>query len=174
MQVFPKNVVLKAAFSFLDKGFFFFKTGENDALLLQLTIRETAKETPQELIENFSDTLLETYLRDILEKENKIIRETIVEKAINGPLDQNNFVTFDSENMNQNNSNNLNQQKNEIDFNKDIDDILKEIENDPDLKIDQAEIEKILKEIEEESALEKPKVTVDMSGLKKAKDQFKK
>jgi CBS-domain-containing membrane protein len=39
----------------------------------------------------------------------------------------------------------------EIDFDKDIDEILKEIENDPELKIDEDEIEKILKEIEEES-----------------------
>jgi CBS-domain-containing membrane protein len=39
-----------------------------------------------------------------------------------------------------------------IDFDKDIEDILREIENDPELKIDEEEIEKILREIEEEAA----------------------
>jgi CBS-domain-containing membrane protein len=47
-----------------------------------------------------------------------------------------------------------NQNGNQIDFDKDIDEILKEIENDPELKIDEEEIERILKEIEEETASE--------------------
>ena len=36
-------------------------------------------------------------LRDKLEKDNKVIREAIVIKAINGPLDQTNFVTLDTD-----------------------------------------------------------------------------
>ena len=69
-----------------------------------------------------------------------------------------------------------NQEGNQIDFDKDIDDILKEIENDPELKIDEEEIENILKEIEEEAGkdAEKPKITLDPAGLKKAKEGFKK
>jgi len=68
-----------------------------------------------------------------------------------------NFVSLDTDST----------QKNEIDFDKDIDEILKEIENDPDLKIDEEEIENILKEIEEEtqSEAQKPKVTVDPSAI---------
>jgi len=70
-----------------------------------------------------------------------------------------------------------NQEKNQIDFDKDIDDILREIENDPDLKIDEEEIERILKEIEEETASmdeEKPKIVIDPDAVKKAKEKFNK
>jgi CBS-domain-containing membrane protein len=69
-----------------------------------------------------------------------------------------------------------NQEQNQVDFDKDIDEILKEIEEDPDLKIDEEEIEKILKEIEEETEteIEKPKLTIDPEAVKKAKENFKK
>jgi hypothetical protein len=105
-------------------------------------------------------------LRNKLEQDNKFIRETIVEKAINGPFDTNNFVSLDTDNMN----------SNQIDFDKDIDEILKEIENDPDLKIDEAEIEKILKEIEEEteSEIQKPEIKIDVDAFKNMKEKFKK
>jgi CBS-domain-containing membrane protein len=67
-------------------------------------------------------------------------------------------------------------QQNEIDFDKDIDDILNEIENDPDLKIDESEIESILKEIEEENNKEpqEPVFNIDLDAVKKAKDNFNK
>ena len=55
----------------------------------------------------------------------------------------NNFVQIDTEKRQE--------ERNEIDFDKDIDEILREIENDPDLKIDEEEIQRILKEIEEET-----------------------
>ena len=105
--------------------------------------------------------ILETYLRDKLEKDNKIIRETIVQKAINWPLDYENFVTLDTQNS-------------DINFDKDIDEILAEIENDPDLKIDESEIEKILAEIEEEAKDMKPKLSVNLDAIKKAKKNFNK
>jgi len=67
-------------------------------------------------------------------------------------------------------------ENNQIDFDKDIDEILKEIENDPDLKIDEEEIEKILKEIEEETEKEdvKPEITVNLDAVKNMKEKFKK
>jgi CBS-domain-containing membrane protein len=68
-----------------------------------------------------------------------------------------NFVTFDSD-LSQNN---------EIDFDKDIDEILKEIENDPDVQIDEQEIENILKEIDEETQnTPKPQINAGLEGLK--------
>jgi hypothetical protein len=117
---------------------------------------------------DFSDELLSVYLRDKLEKENKIIRETIVSTALSNSLDSDNFVELDTDN------NFNNQEQNQIDFDKDIDEILKEIENDPDLKIDEDEIEKILKEIEEEAEteFEKPKITLDPKAIKNAKEKF--
>jgi len=107
------------------------------------------------------------YLRDKLEKDNKVIRETIVTKAINGPLDFQNYVSLDTDNKH-------NPQQDEIDFDRDIDDILKEIENDPDLKIDEQEIENILREIEEETELSKPQVIADPSAVADLKNKFKK
>jgi hypothetical protein len=69
-------------------------------------------------------------------------------------LDLNNFTEINTDN---------NIEKNQIDFDKDIDDILKEIENDPDLQINEEEIARILKEIEEESnSEEKPQVMINL------------
>ncbi len=168
-KIFSKDVVLKSAYVFLDKGYFFFKT-DWENILLQFTSRDKSSDKPEDVIADFSDCLLETVLRDKLEKDNKTIRETIVEKAINWPLDASNFVSLDTDNI-ANNS-----EQNQVDFDKDIDEILKEIENDPDLKIDEEEIEKILKEIEEEteSEVQKPKLTLDPDAIKKAKKDFKK
>jgi His-Xaa-Ser system protein HxsD len=90
---------LKTAFSFLDRGFFFFKYDDKDNLILQFTAKDGVKEKPENVIGNFSDGLLETVLRDKLEKDNKVIREAIVLKAINGPLDQENFVSLDTDNQ---------------------------------------------------------------------------
>lgn len=163
-EIFPKEIILKAAFNFLDRGYFFFRVDENKNMILELTKRAENTENLEKIIENFSDTLLETYLRDKLEKDNKIIREAIVTKAINGPLDYNNFVSLDVDE---------NFEQNEIDFDKDIDEILAEIENDPDLKIDEAEIEKILAEIEAESENFKPKVSLNIDAVKQAKENFK-
>lgn len=171
-KIFKKDIILKTAFQFLDRGYFFFKIDNDENIILQLTKREKKSDELREIIWDFSDSLLESYLRDRLEKDNKVIREAIVTKAINGPLDQSNFVTLDTNAWEQvwNNA-----EENEINFDKDIDDILKEVENDPDLKIDEAEIEKILNEIEQEtgSKFEKPWIVPNLEALKNAKKQFK-
>ncbi len=168
-NIFKKDIVLKAAYNFLDRGYFFFKLDKDKNIILQFTKKEENKEKPENIIWDFSDELLSVYLRDKLEHDNKDIREKIVWAAIANSLDVNNFGEIDIDN--QGNSN-----QNQIDFDKDIDEILKEIENDPELKIDEEEIEKILKEIEEEteSELEKPKITIDPEAVKNAKKKFKK
>lgn len=76
-----------------------------------------------------------------------------------------NFVSLDTD---------KNTSDDQIEFDKDIDDILKEIENDPDLKIDEEEIEKILKEIDSWSDHQKPSIKLDTSALNEAKNMFKK
>ena len=168
-KIYSKDIILKAAYMFLDKGYFFFKLDTDNNIILQFTIKEWVKNKSEDIIWDFSDELLSVYLRDKLEKDNKDIREKIVWAAIANSLDSNSFVSLDT-----NNSNNW--EKNQIDFDKDIDDILKEIENDPDLKIDEAEIEKILKEIEEETETEivKPTISINQDAIKKAKEQFNK
>lgn len=167
-NIFNKDIVLKAAYNFLDKWYFFFKIDSNENIILVFTKREESKETADEIIANFSDELISVYLRDKLEHDNKEIREMIVWAAIANSLDSSNYVEFDS--------NNWYNEQNQIDFDKDIDDILREIENDPELKIDEEEIEKILREIESESNInkaEKQNITLNVDALNDIKNKFK-
>lgn len=164
-NIFWVDIVMKAAYNFLDKGYFFFKLDDTKNIILQYTTKEEVKDSPMEVIWNFSDSLLEVYLRNKLEIDNKVIREAIVTKAINGPIDTANFISLDT---------NTAPSADATEFDKSIDDILKEIENDPELKIDEAEIEKILKEIEEEGKndVKKPTITIDPNAIQDAKKKF--
>lgn len=167
-NIFPINIVLKASYNFLDVWYFFFKYDENSNIILSFTKKEDVLINPEKIIMDFSDELLSVLLRDNLEKDNKEIREKIVSAAIANSLDYNNFVEM-------NTNNNQQQNNNQIDFDKDIDDILAEIENDPDLKIDEDEILKILAEIEEESKdlePQKPSLILDTNALKNVKQKF--
>jgi His-Xaa-Ser system protein HxsD len=163
-NIFSKDIILKAAYTFLDKWYFYFKQDKDSNIIVQYTTKEWVKESPDFIIGEFSDELLSVILRDQLEKDNKIIRENIVWAAISNSLDVDNFVQETN-----------NEENNQIDFDKDIDDILSEIENDPDLKINEEEIENILKEIEEETEkMEKPTLKLNVDAVKGLKDQFNK
>ena len=149
-KLFKKDIILKAAYQFLDQAYFFFRINSKNNIELQLTLRDKDKNC-EEILADFSDELLSVYLRDKLEKDNKDIREKIVWVAIANSLDSSNFVEINTD-LKQNKE--QSQEQNQVDFDKDIDEILKEIENDPELKIDEEEIENILKEIEEETETE--------------------
>ena len=168
--IFPKNIILKAAFDYLDIGYFFFKSSDNGNIIAQYTPKEWTDTAAEVVLWNFSDTLLEVYLRDKLEKENKVIRESIVTKALFGPMErisprkENSIELWDP-----------NSQESQLDFDKDIDDIIRDIENDPDLQIDEKEIQQILNEIEHwNTAIPKPVITVNSELVKKVKKDFKK
>lgn len=168
-NVFSKDIILKAAYNFLDRAYFFFKLDESGNIILHCTKKGEVDFTINQIVSDFSDELLSVYLRDMLEKDNKIIREKIVTVAIGNSLDANHFVRIDTDKKQDNSQNN------QIDFDKDIDDILREIENDPDLKIDEKEIERILKEIEEETKIEfqeKPSITLDINAIHNVKEKF--
>jgi len=168
-KIFNKNIVLKAAYNFLDKWYFFFKLDEKWNIILQFTTKEGIKETSEKIIWDFSDELLSVYLRDKLEHDNKDIREKIIWAAIANSIDTKGFVEFDTDRKQDN------WEQNQIDFDKDIDEILREIENDPELKIDEEEIERILKEIEEETKEieeEKSTITLDPNAIKDVKAKF--
>lgn len=169
--LFSSDIILKAAYNFLDRGYFFFRLGAKKSIILQFTPKDGIKESPETIIGEFSDELLNVTLRDKLERDNKNIREKIVGAAIANSLDSNNFVQLDTDRKNDGWNNWV---MNPIDFDKDIDEILREIENDPDLKIDQAEIERILKEIEEETQSEIIEPTVPVLDPNKVKDAKKK
>ncbi|NDK07673.1 His-Xaa-Ser system protein HxsD [Candidatus Gracilibacteria bacterium] len=169
-KIFSKDIVLKAAYNYLDKGYFFFFLDEDKNIVLQFTKKQGVKNKPEEVIGDFSDELLSVYLRDKLEKDNKDIREKIVGAAIANSLQTGGFVEINTDDC-------LCEDQNQIDFDKDIDDILKEIENDPELKVDEDEIERILKEIEQEyekESEEKPSIKVDVDAVKDVKEKFTK
>lgn len=170
-NIFSQNIVLKTAYNFLNRAYFFFKLDTDGNIILQCTKKEQ-EENIETILADFSDEILSVYLRDTLEKDNKEIREKIVGAAIANSLDMNNFVQIDTEKRQE--------ERNEIDFDKDIDEILREIENDPDLKIDEEEIQRILKEIEEEtegeinfSSQEKePQIHLDINAIENVKKKF--
>ena len=138
-RIYNKNIVMKSAYALLDKAYFLFKL-DNEDIIVEIFTKEN--NNVEGIVADFLDELLNVYLRDLLEKQNKIIREDIVTRAIGSSLDEKNFVSIDP---------NRRAENCQVDFDKDIDEILKEIENDPELQIDKEEIEKILKEIEEET-----------------------
>ncbi len=96
-----------------------------------------------------------------VETENKLVRETVVRRALGSFADLPNFTSIDTTGAS----------TKPIDFDKDIDEILREIENDPELKIDEDEINRILAEIEAETKeAQKPKL--DPNKLKDVKKNF--
>lgn len=165
-NIFDKNVILKAAYNFLDKWYFFFKLDNNNNIIVQFSKKTEYKGESKNVLLDFTDELLSVKLRNDLEIINKEIREKIVSAAISNSLDVNNFSSINTDS---------NHEQNQIDFDKDIDDILKEIESDPDLQIDEDEIAKILQEIEEESKEDNiTKISIDIEAVKKVKENFKK
>lgn len=170
-KIFSKDIVLKAAYNYLDKGYFFFNIDEDNNIVLQFTKKEWTDDSCEKVIWDFSDELLSVYLRDKLEKENKEIREKIVWAAIANSIQTGWFVEINTDSCW------IIDTQDQIDFDKDIDEILKEIENDPELKIDEDEIERILKEIEEESEKsnsDSPLINIDMEEVWKVKEKFSK
>ncbi|MBP6981699.1 His-Xaa-Ser system protein HxsD [Candidatus Gracilibacteria bacterium] len=159
--IFSDITILKSAYTFLDRAYFFFQK-KDDAMIVQIQPKDSEGWSTEKFALEYSDELLATFLRFQIEKENKEVRETIVRRALGSYADLPNFTSIQTTPSNQ------------IDFDKDIDEILREIENDPELKIDEEEINRILAEIEAETALmNKPKTpTIDPNKLKDVKKNF--
>lgn len=159
--LFPDIVILKSAYTFLDRAYFFFQK-KDDTMIIQIQPKDSEVWSAEKFALEYSDELLATFLRFQIEKENKEVRETIVRRALGSYADLPNFTSIQTTPSNQ------------IDFDKDIDEILREIENDPELKIDEEEINRILAEIEAETALiNQPKTpTIDPNKLKDVKKNF--
>ncbi|EKE26861.1 MAG: hypothetical protein ACD_4C00136G0021 [uncultured bacterium (gcode 4)] len=81
LDIFSMDIILKASYNFLDKGYFYFKK-ENSSVIVQFTKKAQIKNTSEKILNEFSDELLNVFLRDRIEKENKSIRENIVKKAL--------------------------------------------------------------------------------------------
>ena len=168
-NLFTADIVMRAAYNFLDRGNFFFSLDANRDIILQCNRKDGVTEPTEQIVRDYSDELLSTHLRATLERDNRTIRETIVRAALTNSLDTRHFVSLDTDSRGTQGGEAVN--NNRIDFDKDIDEILREIENDPDLKIDEAEIERILKEIEAET---KPVITDPVLDPKKVENAKKK
>lgn len=160
-KIFTTNVAMKAAYPLLEKAYFLFSLEENGDLVVQISPKEWQSWNAEKFALEYSDELLGYALRVQIESENKIVRETIVRRALGSYADLPNFKTVEPDGF----------QKWQIDFDKDIDEILKEIENDPELKIDEEEINRILAEIEAETK-ESQKPKLDLNKLKDVKKNF--
>ncbi len=159
--LFPLDVAMKAAYVMLDRAYFFFHT-TSEWLLVQITPKANQTHDAEYFAHEYADELLAYSLRLRIETDNKVIRETIVRRALGSYADLPNFASIDTSTWSA---------PGQIDFDRDIDEILREIENDPELKIDEDEINRILAEIEAESKIVK-KPTLDPNKLKDVKKNF--
>lgn len=158
-KIFSVNGAMKAAYLFLDRAYFFFRM-DWENLFVQIQPKEWQEWSPEKFANEYSDELLATHLRSLIESENKTVRETIVRRALWSYADLPHFTSIEVQNKTQQNH-----------LDKDIDEILREIENDPDLKIDEEEINRILSEIENENQ-EMKKPSIDPNKLKDVKKNF--
>lgn len=161
-SIFSDILAMKAAYMFLDRAYFLFKK-DNHNTIVQIHPKTGEQWDATKFALEYSDELLATALRARIEQENKEIRETIVRRALGSYADLPHFTSIHSE-----------VQNSQGEFDKDIDEILKELENDPEIRIDEDEINRILAEIEGESqqinASKKP--TIDLNKLKDVKKNF--
>lgn len=158
--IFSPIIAMKAAYAMLDRAYFFFHTS-GDSFLVQITPKESQEWDAEKFALEYSDELLAYYLRVQIESENKVVRETIVRRALGSYADLPNFTSIDIKDT----------EFAPINFEKDIDEILRDIENDPELKIDEETIDRILAEIEAETQ-ESQKPKLDPNKLKDVKKNF--
>lgn len=154
-KIFSKNIVLKTAYNFLDLWYFIFAmVGKN--IKVQCKKKAECHIDSEEIILKFCDELLNVYLRSELEKDNKVIREEIITAALSWSIDMNNYVEIDIKKENSTLEN-------------EIENILKELENDPELKIDEDDIKKLLGEIEWKKTTES---ILNVNNLNDVKKKF--
>lgn len=120
LNVFPLTVCLRAVYTFLDRGYFFFEMdGSGNKLIVKTVSKNDTKWSSEKLLSDLSDELIATTLRASLEKENKTIRDAIVMKALWWMEDHSNTSPKEKEQK----------QESLIDFTQDVDQLLKEIED---------------------------------------------
>ncbi len=96
-SLFSEEIIMNAAFNLQNLGYFSFQKNEDARMILSFTRKSGVKLPAKEILGRYNNQLLEVALRDKVEKQNKTIREAIVLKALTGPLDSQNFVSFDSD-----------------------------------------------------------------------------
>jgi His-Xaa-Ser system protein HxsD len=180
-NIFNKYIILKSSHNFLDKWYFFFKQDKDSNIIMQFTKKDWTLDKPKKIILDYTDELLNNLLRERVFEENKEVRTEIIVSAIQNSLREaelpNNWKWYEEVWNDYFENNKIDEMSDSIDFDKDIEDILREIENDPELKIDEEEIEKILREIEEEAASDmalEEEIKINLEWVAKVKENFKK
>ena len=134
-KIFSKNLVLKAAYNFLDRWYFLFILDENKNIIVQCKKKEETIISSEKILLDFSDELLNIYLRSIIDEWTKSVRDAIILATLNWSIDVKNYISKEQE---VNNLENIDAE---------IDSILNDLKNDPELKVDEEEIKKIISEI---------------------------
>lgn len=80
-NLFSVSIAMKAAYTFLDRVYVFFRRSDT-GLIVQFHPKEGTELSMDYFAKEYSDELLAMHLRDLVERENKEIRETIVKRAL--------------------------------------------------------------------------------------------
>ncbi len=96
ISIFPVVVAMKAAYALLDKAYFFFSRSEA-WLLVQVTPKTWQEWDAEKFACEYSDELLAYSLRLRIEIDNKVIRETIVRRALDSYADLANTTPITSQ-----------------------------------------------------------------------------
>ena len=130
-EIFSKDLVFITAYNLLDKWYFLFSMDWKN-IKVQCKKKETYLYDAEKIIFDFSDELLNVYLRLKIENENKELKNIIIETALRSAIDIGNYIDSSTE---------------ERDLDSEINNLLKDLENDPELKIDEEEIKKMINNI---------------------------
>ena len=150
-KLFNDKIVLKAAYELVDKVYMFFDI-DGDYYKVYFKLKPEIKENIEDIVASFGEELVFHRLRYDLDRKYWKLREKIIETALGFGLTLEDVKKDLDEVMEKLKQLPLNQwwwQVNQEEP-KSIDEIIKEIENDPDFADDKDEIISILKEIEEE------------------------
>jgi His-Xaa-Ser system protein HxsD len=83
LEAYPLEAIYSAAYTFIDKVYAYLFPGKNKYVILELTAKEgTSKKQLEKIKGEFQNELLNASLRLALEKSNKKIRQSIVERAL--------------------------------------------------------------------------------------------
>lgn len=155
-KIFSKDIILKTAYNFLDIWYFIFSY-EGKNIKMQCQTKNSENISSEQLILNFCDEILNVYLREKIENENKELRNIIISTALKGSIDSDNFVEIPTSDDTEN----------------DIEKLLKDLENDPELMIDEKEIQKLINQIKIEETNKNQWIILDINNINNVKDKFK-
>ena len=153
-KIFNDKVVLKAMYELVDKAYMFVKAKDDD-YIVQFKLKPNIEGKIDDVVNSFWEELVYHKLRYDLDRKYWKLRERIIETALGFGLTLEDMKRDLDEVMNKLKELPLNRSNTQEEQPKSIEDIIKEIENDPDFADDKDEIIAILKEIEEEEKQEK-------------------